>query len=464
MILCGTKAGLTPQIRLRSRDCQEVFTEYLNLQDARPSLSLSLTLHTMSYNNSYNHFPAGTAPSSRRSLNPHPHSNSFQNQNPYAQTPYNPPPPSPYQHGPNNPQSFAPPMQESVSDAPSSKLQLYQGMTFCPGLPKFPVARYLPPRGQILNFMEKQFQGHGPCHLDNCPRCGQPKSTHPGIWSDCQNPCFCHGKMMHTFMCPDLYSTTNKIGRIFKWPGKYELPSYVQIQPNTDEVEILRKNGYIKSTGSFQDILPQFTAKALSLERELNIIHQGPLGRPGYDYSVMRSDHRYAPTPTYDAKSNHGEVFRHATRQSNIPPSQRPQKIQHSLGIAQTQIMPRPNQQPPHSNLPSYAPSWYGDLPAQVHSDLTRIPETHSSSVTGHISRRYRDNHSQTIEISNIRAQLSQCQEDLRRHQQYIALMGLNPLPPMRSLAPQITREPDAKDRFANMRRDESPSSTSRTD
>lgn len=46
---------------------------------------------------------------------------------------------------------------------PPSMTEDYAGMTFCPGIDRIPVARFLPPSHDILcNFMDKKFSHAGP--------------------------------------------------------------------------------------------------------------------------------------------------------------------------------------------------------------------------------------------------------------------------------------------------------------
>ena len=62
----------------------------------------------------------------------------------------------------------------------------YEGMTFCPGLSKHPVAKFLPPAEPVWHYMRKEYQELG----KSCPCCG---NAHQKPWYHCQNLCRFHG-------------------------------------------------------------------------------------------------------------------------------------------------------------------------------------------------------------------------------------------------------------------------------
>jgi hypothetical protein len=43
--------------------------------------------------------------------------------------------------------------------------EVYAGMTFCPGIPDIPVARFLPPRGVVCNLMATHYHDAGPVSI-----------------------------------------------------------------------------------------------------------------------------------------------------------------------------------------------------------------------------------------------------------------------------------------------------------
>lgn len=202
---------------------------------------------------------------------------------------------------------------------------LYTGMTFCPGIDKIPVARFLPPQEGLYNMME--LHGKGPALLAKCAHCGQDLVYHlqGQSWYECTNNCWCHDQPPHNnLFCPGLYSTIPKLNRIFHWPNNVELPAYLRIFPTNEQQKHLLAAGYIEGPVDTIEI-PTFTQKAWALEPELRIVTQSRLGEPGYDFNVLKTRTLADKVPkTHGVKRSHESVFDNTETQSQLPPNFRP--------------------------------------------------------------------------------------------------------------------------------------------
>jgi uncharacterized coiled-coil protein SlyX len=193
------------------------------------------------------------------------------------------------------------PSSDERNNAPSGSA-VYLGMTFCRGINKIPVARFLPPPGDLFHLESPEHPRWKTC-LDrqNCPRCASLRESHEGEaktdWTKCDKPCFCHNRSGPTLFCPLIYSSLHHLVQDFGWPERAEPPSYLRIFPTREQQALLCRAGYISDRQPSGSQVPEFTSKAWDLEDELRLLSQWPLGQKGYDWSIMEKKSPFPSGP-----------------------------------------------------------------------------------------------------------------------------------------------------------------------
>jgi hypothetical protein len=236
------------------------------------------------------------------------------------------------------------------------------GMTFCPGIPEIPVARFIP-QAECINFMHRDHNGSLVGRTTHCRFCGQlkeaPHHVHGQKWHQCQGLCyFCKQNHLGHCICPRLYSSMRKLARVFSWPREADAPAYLRIMPNETQHKLLHQHGFVSSEYN-ENHMPNFTDKALRCLPELDVLKMTPCGKPGYDIAIYKN-----PTGT-----NQGP----RTNQSTYQPQ--PHRGQHSY-------------QPQASNLQWSSPAishWprQGPQPGYPHPNANLLQQVAPASSFG---------------------------------------------------------------------------------